>query len=149
MGTQDDEVRIVKNRLDQGVEGFMSIKEAERIAQEMGLDLLPINKLNRIYTIVDTKKLDYVSSKLHKPPKIKKQKTVEFKNNIASHDIERKMESVRKFKAEGHPVKINLFIGNRYNNALLRDRFQKLLAEINEEFKLSATLDVKQTIIRI
>ena len=92
----------------------MSSKEAQRIADSKGLDLVKISPtaVPPVCKIMDYNKFMYEKAKKEKEAK-KKQKTVEVKEirlspNIEANDLNTKMNSARKFLAKGNKVKVTL-----------------------------------------
>ena len=109
---RDKEVRLVGADGEQL--GIVSSKEAQRIADEAGLDLVKIapNAKPPVCKVIDYGKYRYELSRKEKDAK-KKQKTVELKEirlspNIEANDLNTKMNAARKFLAKGNKVKITL-----------------------------------------
>lgn len=92
----------------------MPTKEAQKLADEAGLDLVKIAPTAKppVCKIVDYGKYRYEQARREKEAK-KKQKTVEVKEirlspNIDTNDLNTKMNAARKFLAKGDKVKITL-----------------------------------------
>lgn len=109
---RDKEVRLVGPDGEQI--GVVSSKEAQKIADEAGLDLVKIapNAKPPVCKVIDYGKYRYELSRKEKDAK-KKQKTVELKEirlspNIEANDLNTKMNAARKFLAKGNKVKITL-----------------------------------------
>lgn len=92
----------------------MSAKEAMKLADDAGLDLVKIAPKAKppVCKIVDYGKYRYEQSRKEKEAK-KKQRTVEVKEirlspNIESNDLNTKMNAARKFIAKGNKVKVTL-----------------------------------------
>ena len=92
----------------------MSAKEAMKLADDAGLDLVKIAPKAKppVCKIVDYGKYRYELSRKEKEAK-KKQRTVEVKEirlspNIESNDLNTKMNAARKFIAKGNKVKVTL-----------------------------------------
>mgnify|MGYP000115736943 CR=1 FL=1 len=92
----------------------MSSKEAQRIADSKGLDLVKISPtaVPPVCKIMDYNKFMYEKAKKEKEAK-KKQKTIEIKEvrlspNIDTNDLNTKMNAAKKFLAKGNKVKITL-----------------------------------------
>ena len=109
---RDKEVRLVGADGEQL--GIVSSKEAQRIADEAGLDLVKIapNAKPPVCKVIDYGKFRYEQSRKEKDAK-KKQKTVELKEirlspNIEANDLNTKTNAARKFLAKGNKVKITL-----------------------------------------
>ena len=109
---RDREVRVIGENGDQL--GVMPVKEAQKLADEAGLDLVKIAPTAKppVCKIVDYGKYRYEQARKEKDAK-KKQKTVELKEirlspNIDTNDLNTKMNAARKFLAKGDKVKITL-----------------------------------------
>jgi translation initiation factor IF-3 len=92
----------------------MSSKEAMKLADDAGLDLVKIAPKAKppVCKIVDYGKYRYEQARKEKEAK-KKQRTVEIKEirlspNIESNDLNTKMNAARKFIAKGNKVKVTL-----------------------------------------
>ncbi len=107
-----DEVRCI------GAEGemlgVMHPREAMRLAEEAGLDLVEISPHAEppVCKILDYGKLKYENQKKKNEAR-KKQKIIEIKEiklrpNIDEHDYQVKMRSVTKFLGEGDKVKVTM-----------------------------------------
>ncbi len=109
---RDREVRLIGENGDQL--GVMSSREAQKIADEAGLDLVKIAPTAKppVCKVIDYGKYRYELARKEKDAK-KKQKTVELKEirlspNIEANDLNTKMNAARKFLAKGNKVKITL-----------------------------------------
>ena len=92
----------------------MSSKEAMKLADDAGLDLVKIAPKAKppVCKIVDYGKYRYEQARKEKEAK-KKKRTVEIKEirlspNIESNDLNTKMNAARKFIAKGNKVKVTL-----------------------------------------
>ena len=92
----------------------MPTKEAQKLADEAGLDLVKIAPTAKppVCKIVDYGKYRYEQARREKEAK-KKQKTVEVKEirlspNIDTNDLNTKMNAARKFLTKGDKVKVTL-----------------------------------------
>ena len=102
---RDREVRLV---------GVVSSREAQKIADDAGLDLVKIapNAKPPVCKVIDYGKYRYELARKEKDAK-KKQKTVELKEirlspNIDTNDLNTKMNAARKFLSKGNKVKVTL-----------------------------------------
>ena len=109
---RDREVRLIGPDGEQI--GFVSSREAQKIADEAGLDLVKIapNAKPPVCKVIDYGKYRYELARKEKDAK-KKQKTVELKEirlspNIDTNDLNTKMNAAKKFLAKGNKVKITL-----------------------------------------
>ena len=94
--------------------GIVSSREAQKIADEAGLDLVKIapNAKPPVCKVIDYGKYRYELARKEKDAK-KKQKIVELKEirlspNIDTNDLNTKMNAARKFLSKGNKVKITL-----------------------------------------
>ena len=109
---RDKEVRVVGEDGEQL--GIMSSKEAQKLADEAGLDLVKIAPTAKppVCKIVDYGKYKYEQTRREKEAK-KKQKVIEIKEirlspNIDTNDLNTKMNAARKFLSKGDKVKVTL-----------------------------------------
>ena len=109
---RDKEVRLIGSDGEQL--GIMSARDAQKIADEAGLDLVKIapNAKPPVCKVIDYGKYRYEQARKEKDAK-KKQKTVELKEirlspNIDTNDLNTKMNAARKFLNKGDKVKITL-----------------------------------------
>ena len=119
----------------------MSTKEAQKLADEAGLDLVKIAPTAKppVCKIVDYGKYRYEQARREKEAK-KKQKTVEVKEirlspNIDTNDLNTKMNAARKFLSKGDKVKITLRFRGREmahmaNSKHILDDFAENLADV-------------------
>ncbi len=92
----------------------MSAKEAMKLADDEGLDLVKIspNAKPPVCKIIDYSKYRYEQARKEKEAR-KKQKTVDtkeirFSPNIDTNDLNTKINQARKFLSKGDKVKVNL-----------------------------------------
>ena len=109
---RDREVRLIGADGEQL--GIVSSREAQKIADEAGLDLVKIapNAKPPVCKVIDYGKYRYELARKEKDAK-KKQKIVELKEirlspNIDTNDLNTKMNAARKFLSKGNKVKITL-----------------------------------------
>ena len=107
---RDREVRLIGPDGEQI--GVVSSREAQKIADEAGLDLVKIapNAKPPVCKVIDYGKYRYELARKEKDAK-KKQKTVELKEirlspNIDTNDLNTKMNAAKKFLTKGNKVKI-------------------------------------------
>ena len=106
---RDREVRLIGPDGEQI--GVVSSREAQKIADEAGLDLVKIapNAKPPVCKVIDYGKYRYDLARKEKDAK----KTVELKEirlspNIDTNDLNTKMNAAKKFLAKGNKVKITL-----------------------------------------
>ena len=136
---RDKEVRLIGADGEQL--GIMSAREAYKLAQEAGLDLVKIAPGAKppVCKIIDYGKYRYELARKEKEAR-KKQKTVELKEvrlspNIDTNDLNTKMNAARKFISKGNKVKVTLrFRGREMAHVQaskhILDDFAEALADI-------------------
>ena len=94
--------------------GVMSAQEAQKIADEAGLDLVKVSPAANppVCRIIDYGKFKYERTRKEKEAR-KKQKIVEIKEirmspNIDTNDLTTKINAARKFLSRGDRVKVTL-----------------------------------------
>ena len=109
---RDKEVRLIGADGEQF--GIVSAKEAQKIAEEAGLDLVKIAPTAKppVCKVIDYGKYRYELARKEKDAR-KKQKIVELKEirlspNIEANDLNTKMNAAKKFLQKGNKVKITL-----------------------------------------
>ena len=114
---RDREVRLIGPDGEQI--GVVSSREAQKIADEAGLDLVKIapNAKPPVCKVIDYGKYRYEMARKEKDAK-KKQKIVEIKEirlspNIDTNDLNTKMNAAKKFLTKGNKVKITLRFRDR------------------------------------
>ena len=145
---RDKEVRVIGEEGDQL--GIMSAAEAQKLADEAGLDLVKIapNAVPPVVKIIDFSKYRYEQRRKEKEQK-KKQNVIEVKEvrltpNIDTNDLNTKISAARKFLEKGNKVKVSLrFRGrelSRMNQSkYILDDFAEALAEVAQIDKPSKT----------
>ncbi|MBR3525108.1 MAG: translation initiation factor IF-3 [Lachnospiraceae bacterium] len=136
---REEEVRVIGTEGEQL--GVMSIREAQRIADEAEMDLVLIAPTAKppVCRVVDYGKFCYEQKRKDKEAK-KKQHVVEIKEirlspNIDTNDLNTKINAARKFLAKGDRVKMTLRFRGREmahmaNSKHILDDIAEELAEI-------------------
>ena len=136
---RDREVRLIGEEGEQL--GVMSSREAQKLADEVGLDLVKIAPTAKppVCKIVDYGKYRYEQARKEKEAR-KKQKTIEIKEirlspNIDTNDLNTKINAAKKFLTKGDKVKVTLRFRGRemaHMNASkhILDDFAEALIEI-------------------
>ena len=136
---RDKEVRLIGEDGEQL--GVVSSKEALRLAEEAGLDLVKIAPTAKppVCKIVDYGKFKYEQTRKEKEAK-KKQKTIEIKEirlspNIDTNDLNTKINSAKKFIEKGNKVKVTLRFRGREmahmnQSKYILDDFAEALADV-------------------
>ncbi len=137
---RDKEVRVIGEDGEQL--GIMSAKEALKLAEEAGVDLVKIAPTAQppVCKIVDYGKFKYEQTRKEKEAK-KKQKVIEIKEirlspNIDTNDLNTKINAARKFLTKGDRVKVTLRFRGREmahmnNSKHILDDFAQALADIS------------------
>lgn len=138
------QLRIIGN--DGAILGVMSREDALARAAEAELDLVEIspNAAPPVAKILDYGKFLYEKSKKEKVAKSKAHvveiKSLQVTIGTGEHDLSLKAKNASAWLKEGHRVKINLFLRGRakyLNNDFLKERMDRLLHFITEEFKIA------------
>ena len=136
---RDKEVRLIGADGEQL--GIVSSKEAQRLADEAGLDLVKIAPTAKppVCKIIDYGKYRYEQARKEKEA-MKKQKTVEFKEirlspNIDTNDLNTKINAAKKFIEKGNKVKVTLRFRGREmahmnQSKYILDDFAEALADV-------------------
>jgi len=130
--------------------GVVSNREAQRLAEEAGLDLIEISpKANPpVAKIMDYGKFQYDESKKLKMSK-SNAKTVEVKSiqvkiGTGENDLSLKAKKASEWLNEGHQVKVELFISGRskfiLNDDFLNEKLQKYLNLISVDYKITVPI---------
>ena len=136
---RDKEVRLIGADGEQL--GIVSSKEAQKLADEAGLDLVKIAPTAKppVCKIIDYGKYRYEQARKEKEAK-KKQKTIELKEirlspNIDTNDLNTKINSAKKFIEKGNKVKVTLRFRGREmahmnQSKYILDDFAEALADV-------------------
>ena len=136
---RDKEVRVIGTDGEQL--GIMSAKEALKLAEEAGVDLVKIAPTAKppVCKIVDYGKYKYELTRKEKEAK-KKQKVIETKEirlspNIDTNDLNTKINAARKFLSKGDKVKVTLRFRGREmahmaNSKHILDDFAEALSDV-------------------
>lgn len=125
--------------------GVVSLKEALKRADEVGLDLIEIspNATPPVCKILDLGKYRYEQQK-RKAEARKNQKVVEIKEiklspNIDTHDYEVKLRSAQRFIGDGNKVKFTLRFRGR--EMAYMEQGEEIMARIVEDSDLYAKIE--------
>jgi translation initiation factor IF-3 len=136
-------VRLVKE--DGSMVGVTTTREALRMAEEAGLDLVEVspNADPPVCKILDFGKYKYEIQKKKNEAR-KKQKVIEVKEiklrpGIDDHDFEIKMRSVTRFLEEGDKVKVTLRFRGR--EMVHQELGVKVLDRVKEEMDARAKVE--------
>lgn len=144
------EVRVIS--ADGSNIGVISTAEALAMAQAQHLDLIEISPTATppIAKIADYGKFQYEQNKKLKDVKSRSKttevKTVQVKIGTGEHDLDLKAKRTSEWLAEGHRVKIDLFLPGRskyLNEKFLKERLERMLKLLAIEFNV--TDDIKKS----
>ena len=140
---RDKEVRVIGENGEQL--GVMPVREAMRLADEAGLDLVKIAPTAKppVCKIVDYGQFRYEQARKEKEAR-KKQKVIEVKEirlspNIDSNDLNTKINAARKFIGKGDKVKITLRFRGREMAHMANSKH--ILDDIAQELSDIATIE--------
>lgn len=126
--------------------GLLSLSNALKKAEEMGLDLIEIspNAVPPVAKIMDYGKFQYDANKKQKLAKTRthtvETKNVQVKVGTGEHDLDLKAKKVSEWLREGHRVKIDLFLPGRTKYMdfnFLKERLGRILKLVSEEYKVA------------
>lgn len=142
---RDKEVRLIANDGEQL--GVMSAREAQKLADEAGLDLVKISPKAKppVCKIIDYGKYKYEQTRKEKLAK-KKQKVIDVKEvrmspNIDTNDLNTKINHAKKFLAKGARVKVTLRFRGRELAHVNASKY--ILADFAKALEDVATIDKK------
>lgn len=126
--------------------GVLTLAEAIGKAREVGADLIEISPtaVPPVAKIMDYGKFQYAENKKLKVSKTRA-KAVEIKNiqikvGTGDHDLELKAKKASEWLAEGHRIKIDLFLPGRSKYMefnFLKDRLDRALKLITVQYRIS------------
>ena len=125
--------------------GVVTLSEALAKAQEYGLDLIEIspNAVPPVAKIMEYGKFQYEQEKKRREIKAKSHttetKSVQVKIGTGANDMDLKAKKAAAWLADGHRVKVDLFLWGRYKYmefAFLKERLERFLKLIPHEFRL-------------
>lgn len=146
---QAPEVRLIG--ADKENVGVVPLAEALRMAKEAELDLIEISPLAKppVCRIMDWQKFKYEMAQKDKEQKKKqrqnKQKEIKIKSMIGEGDLNRKLEKVEVFLAEGRQVKLTVLKKGRQHDDLYREFKQNLLTKLTEYSNIVSTQDQERS----
>lgn len=130
--------------------GVMSNAEAQKLAQEAGLDLIEIspNANPPVAKIQDYGKFQYDENKKQKASKatakVVEVKSIQIKVGTGDNDLSMKAKKASEWLDEGNQVKVELFISGRskfiLNDDFLNEKLQKYLNLISVDYRVSVPM---------
>lgn len=126
--------------------GVLTTKEAQKIADEQGFDLIEISPEGKppVAKIMDFGKYQYDLSKKQKKMKarahVTETKTLQVKIGTGEHDLGIKAKHASSWLKEGHRIRIDLFLAGRakyMEESFLKERLERILRLITENYKVA------------
>jgi translation initiation factor IF-3 len=126
--------------------GIISLEEALKHSTDSSLDLIEISPkaVPPVAKIMDYGKFQYEQKKKQKEIKAKSHvtetKVTQVKVGTSEHDMGLKAKRVSEWLAEGHRIKIDLFLAGRYKYkefSFLKERLERFLKLIPDEYKVA------------
>lgn len=126
--------------------GVISLKEALKKAEDAGLDLIEIspNANPPVAKVMDYGKFQYEQKKKQSAAKAKSKttetKSVQVKMGTGEHDKMLKAKRAAEWLADGHRVKVELFLKGRYkymDEKFLKAKLEEFLNIIPHAFKIA------------
>lgn len=139
-----DEVRVVGPAGENL--GVMQTRKAIALAKEQGLDLIEVSgrAIPPVCKITDYGKYKYELSKKNKEIKSKQKvsetKELQVKIGTSDNDMKIKSSKADEWLADGHRVKIDLYLWGRYKYMqfdFLKSRLERFLATIETPFRIA------------
>lgn len=124
----------------------MPLADALKLAQDRGVDLIEIAPEAKppIAKIMEYGKYVYLKNKKDKKArsgsKPSETKIIQVKVATGEHDLELKAKQASKWLAEGHRIKVELYLSGRskyQEETFLRERLDRVLKFITEPFKIA------------
>lgn len=125
--------------------GVLSLADALAKSQELGLDLIEIspNATPPVAKIMEYGKFQYSENKKQKEAKAKthnvETKAIQITIGTGDHDLELKAKKAVEWLAEGHRIKVDLFLRGRakyMDQKFLKERLERVLKLITVDFKV-------------
>lgn len=118
-----------------GVNELVSISEALKRAEDMGLDLILVSPegAQPVVKIEDYNKIQYDKKKTRKPTKKISVKEIQLKVNISDHDLAVKLAAIEKFLSRGDSVKLSVRLKGREKDS--PQRADELLKKVTTSVK--------------
>ncbi len=126
--------------------GVIPLSEALNRAHDAGFDLIEIspNAVPPVAKIMDFGKFQYEENKRAKVAKSKTHevevKSLQVKIGTGEHDLALKAKKASEWLAEGHRIKLELFLPGRakyLDPKFLEERLERLLVLLTEKYKIS------------
>ena len=128
--------------------GVISLAESLEHAQKAGLDLTEISPTATppVAKIMDYGKFQYAENKKQREAKAKihnvETKAIQITIGTGDHDLELKAKKAAEWLAEGHRIKVDLFLRGRakyMEQKFLKERLERILKLIPIGFRITET----------
>ncbi len=129
--------------------GIVSNAEAQRMAQDAGLDLIEISPLANppVAKIMDYGRFQYDENKKQKASKagakVVEVKNIQIKIGTGDSDLALKAKKASEWLSDGQQVKVELFLSGRskfLKDDFLHERLQRYLNLISVDFKITVPI---------
>jgi translation initiation factor IF-3 len=143
------ELRVIDNEGNNY--GVLPLDEALALAEKMNLDLLEISPMAvpPVAKLMEYGKFMYEQKKKAQKAKagikVSETKSIQVKVGTGDNDLALKARQASKWLAEGHRIKVELFLRGRskfMEEKFLKDRIERFLTLITEKFKVAE--DIKK-----
>lgn len=141
------ELRVIDNEGNNY--GVLPLDEALALAEKMNLDLLEISPMAvpPVAKLMEYGKFMYEQKKKAQKAKagikVSETKSIQVKVGTGDNDLALKARQASKWLAEGHRIKVELFLRGRskfMEEKFLKDRIERFLTLITEKFKVAEDL---------
>lgn len=137
------EVRVVNEDGEQL--GVMTTKQALQLAEEHGVDLVEVSPKATppVCRLMDYGKYQYQQSKRQQEAKKKQAqiqlKEVKFRPKTDEHDLQTKLNHIKRFLSKGDRCKVTLFFRGR--EIVYKDQGQEIMQNIQDELSEMAKVE--------
>ncbi len=137
------EVRVVNEDGEQL--GVMTTKQALQLAEEQGVDLVEVSPKAAppVCRLMDYGKYQYQQSKRQQEAKKKQAqiqlKEVKFRPKTDEHDLQTKLNHIKRFLSKGDRCKVTLFFRGR--EIVYKDQGQEIMQNIQDELSEMAKVE--------
>jgi len=132
------EVRLID--ADGAQLGIVPLREALKIAEERGLDLVEVasNAKPPVCRIMDYGKFKYQQSKKHTHRKTIEVKEVKVRPQIDKHDLELKIKHIVRFLEAGNKAKVTMFFRGReiVRPELGMKVFHRIIEKLDDKYNI-------------
>ncbi len=143
------ELRVIDNEGNNY--GILPLDEALALAEKMNLDLLEISPMAvpPVAKLMEYGKFMYEQKKKAQKAKagikVSETKSIQVKVGTGDNDLALKARQASKWLAEGHRIKVELFLRGRskfMEEKFLKERIERFLTLVTEKFKIAE--DIKK-----